>query len=39
VHAVAGFRWIHLSNNGREGHDRNPDIQALGGYAAVSVGF
>lgn len=39
VHAVAGFRWLHLSNNGREGHDHNPDIQALGGYAAVAVAF
>jgi hypothetical protein len=39
VHGLGGFRWIHLSNNGREGHDRNPDIQALGGYAAVNIGF
>jgi len=39
VHGIAGFRWLHLSNNGREGHDRNPDIQAVGGYAAVTVGF
>lgn len=39
VHGIAGFRWLHLSNNGREGHDHNPDIQALGGYAAVAVGF
>jgi hypothetical protein len=39
VHGIASFRWLHLSNNGHEGHDRNPDIQALGGYAAVTVGF
>lgn len=39
VHGIAGFRWLHLSNNGHEGHDRNPDIQALGGHAAVAVGF
>lgn len=23
-------RWLHVSNNGREGRDRNPDIQSLG---------
>jgi hypothetical protein len=39
VHGIVGFRWLHLSNNGREGDDRNPDIQALGGYAAVNIGF
>ena len=39
VDMTAGFRWLHLSNNGREGHDHNPDIQALGGYAAVTVAF
>jgi len=32
-----GARWLHLSNNGREGRDRNPDIQALG--TAVAVGW
>lgn len=25
-----GVRWLHLSNNGREGRHRNPDIQSLG---------
>jgi hypothetical protein len=39
VHGTAGLRWLHLSNNGREGHDHNPDIQALGGYVAIDVGF
>jgi hypothetical protein len=37
--AAVGFRWTHLSNNGREGHDRNPDIQGLGGFGAVTVAF
>jgi hypothetical protein len=37
--ATVGFRWMHVSNNGREGHDRNPDIQGLGGVGAVSVAF
>jgi Lipid A 3-O-deacylase (PagL) len=30
-------RWLHASNNGREGRQRNPDIQSLG--AVVSVGW
>ena len=30
-------RWLHASNNGREGRHRNPDIQSLG--AVVSVGW
>ena len=37
--AVAAFRWLHLSNNGREGRDRNPDIEALGPYAGVRLSF
>jgi hypothetical protein len=32
-----GLRWLHVSNNGREGRHRNPDIQSLGVTAAVSV--
>jgi hypothetical protein len=39
THAVAGVRLLHLSNNNRAGIGRNPDIEAIGGYAAVSVGF
>lgn len=30
-----GARWLHISNNGRQGRHRNPDIQALG----VTVGL
>ncbi len=37
--AIIGFRWLHLSNNGREGRGKNPDIEALGGYAGWSVAF
>lgn len=33
-----GARYLHLSNNGREGHDRNPDIQSLGVVLAVGIG-
>jgi hypothetical protein len=36
---VAGFRWLHLSNASRFGRNRNPDIEALGGYLAVNFGF
>jgi hypothetical protein len=39
THAMAGVRLLHLSNNDRAGVGRNPDIEALGGYAALSVGF
>jgi hypothetical protein len=39
THAIVGFRGLHISNNSREGRDRNPDIEALGGYAGVSVVF
>jgi hypothetical protein len=37
--AVLGVRWIHLSNNSLDGRGRNPDINALGGFAGVSVTF
>ena len=36
VVSVTG-RWLHASNNGREGRHRNPDTQAIG--AVVSVGL
>jgi hypothetical protein len=36
---VAAFRWFHLSNAGREGQRHNPDIESLGGYAGVAIGF
>lgn len=39
THAIAGVRLLHLSNNNRAGVDRNPDIEAVGGYAGLSVGF
>lgn len=39
THLVTGFRWLHVSNNGLEGRARNPDLEALGGYAGVSVSF
>jgi hypothetical protein len=36
---TTGVRWWHLSNNGLEGRDHNPDIQALGGYVALTIAF
>ncbi len=30
-----GARWFHISNNGREGRHRNPDIQAIGLVLAI----
>jgi hypothetical protein len=39
VHALGAFRFLHISNNGREGTGRNPDIEALGGFGGVAVTF
>jgi hypothetical protein len=39
LHLTAGARWLHLSNGGREGSHRNPDIQALGVSAGVGWRF
>jgi hypothetical protein len=36
---IAGARWVHFSNAGREGRGRNPDIEALGGYFGVLIWF
>ena len=35
VGVTFGGRWWHLSNLGSEGRRRNPDIQALGGFAGL----
>jgi hypothetical protein len=39
VQFVASARWVHFSNNGREGRARNPDIEAIGGYSGVVIWF
>lgn len=39
VHAVASARLLHISNASLKGRDRNPDIEALGGYFGLFVGF
>jgi hypothetical protein len=39
VHALAAIRGLHVSNADRDGSIRNPDIEALGGYVGLSMGF
>jgi hypothetical protein len=39
THVVTGIRWFHVSNNGSEGRHRNPDVQALGGFAGLAWRF
>jgi hypothetical protein len=34
-HITVATRWFHISNNGSEGRDQNPDVQSLG----LSGGF
>jgi hypothetical protein len=36
---MAGVRWLHISNAGREGRHRNPDIEALGPYVGLTIAF
>jgi hypothetical protein len=38
-HGVTGVRVLHLSNAGIFGEHRNPDIEAIGGYAGLLVTF
>lgn len=39
VHALAGLRWVHVSNNGLAGRSRNPDIEAVGPTFGVLLSF
>ena len=39
IHLLAGLKWIHVSNNSLAGRSRNPDIEAVGPYAALLLGF
>ena len=32
-----GARWLHISNNGRAGRARNPDVQSLGLSVAIGL--
>lgn len=39
VQAVGVLEVIHISNAGLAGHDRNPDIEAIGPTLGVTIGF
>jgi hypothetical protein len=39
VHLLTSVRFLHISNHGREGPGRNPDIEALGAQTGVLVRF
>jgi hypothetical protein len=39
IHALAGLRWVHVSNNSLAGRARNPDIEAVGPTLGVLIGF
>ena len=38
-HFVLAYRFLHLSNNQREGRDRNPDLEMMGLYAGWAFSF
>lgn len=38
-HLLVAYRFFHLSNNGREGKDHNPDLEMMGPYLAWSFSF
>ena len=37
IHAIALLEVIHVSNGGIAGHDRNPDIEAIGPSVGVTI--
>jgi len=39
THLLAGLKWVHVSNNGLAGRERNPDIEAIGPRVGVVLGF
>jgi len=39
VHWLAGLEWLHVSNGGFAGRDRNPDLEAIGPRLSVLIGF
>ena len=39
LHALAGLRWVHVSNNSLAGRDRNPDIEAVGPTIGILIEF
>jgi hypothetical protein len=39
VHGLVGLEWMHVSNGGFAGRDRNPDIEAIGPRLGILIGF
>ena len=39
LHLLTGLKWVHVSNNSLAGRSRNPDIEAVGPYASLLIGF
>lgn len=39
LHLLSSLRWIHISNGGLAGRDRNPDIEAVGLHLGVLLAF
>lgn len=39
LHLLGVIRWVHVSNGGREGRSRNPDIEAVGPQIGVLIPF
>lgn len=39
THLLTGMTWIHVSNGGFAGRDRNPDIEAVGPRLALLLRF
>jgi hypothetical protein len=39
LHALAGLRWVHVSNNSLAGRSRNPDIEAVGPTVGMLLAF
>jgi hypothetical protein len=39
LHLLASITWVHVSNNGLAGRDRNPDIEAVGPRFGIVLGF
>jgi hypothetical protein len=39
LHLLGGITWVHVSNNGLAGRNRNPDIEAVGPRFGILMGF
>jgi hypothetical protein len=39
VHLLGAVKWVHVSNNGLAGRNRNPDLEAVGPQVGLLIGF